>query len=765
MSAADRRAPRPGKWLRASAPVALLLLAALAGHGVRDRAAAGTPERVPTAADATAAARLPQLDGPFSPALTRIAPPDPGRAGHPGPALDGAELTDTDTCEGCHADVAAQWLGSAHAAASFNNPIYRSSVDRFRKTAGRRASRMCAGCHDPALLVDGAMDSRVSPEDPRAHAGIGCRLCHGVQSVRPEGNGSYTLRARGPRLPRRDDPASLTRHRADVSLRALGSELCVTCHRSFVGPETDNPHHLSGMDDAGAWLASGYAGATSARVDAVARRSCIDCHMPPEPASESEASRDDEGRVASHRFLGGHTYLAAMAGHTGNLDRTRARLRGVASVDIAALRAGDGDSLLLPLGSDGALARLQPFGTALELQVVVRNLHVGHRLPGGVLDAQDTWLQVEALDRDGRVLARSEGDDAHRLRALAIGRDGVARLRREVGELAAIVSNTTLAPRDATLVRYRLTLPTAPAAPSPTAAAPPRDGVLLRARLMHRSRNGALQAAACAATRTGRGRRFTKASVALQLPVLDACVPQPVTLIAEDRLWLGAGDRRDGPGHPPAWRRLYEHGLALGHGPVETLGDARRSLHAALRTLPDDATLSPMGAARARASVHAELARLASRQGLPEQAQHWLSRARRDLPAHPALDHIGADAWLRVWQFERALPELDRLTGALPLDPRALAAHAGALSALGRDPQVLPLTARALALLPMDAGLLRLQALALGATGDDRTESALDAYDRVQHGQDAQQQLKRRCITDSPLCEHAPHPLHTHLMH
>src|SRR4029079_9220976 len=69
------------------------------------------------------AATLPGGPPRFAPSQAEIAV---------GAAIPGASLTDIDTCDQCHADIAAQWKTSAHAFASFNNPIYRASIDRFR---------------------------------------------------------------------------------------------------------------------------------------------------------------------------------------------------------------------------------------------------------------------------------------------------------------------------------------------------------------------------------------------------------------------------------------------------------------------------------------------------------------------------------------------------------------------------------------------------------------------------------------------------------
>jgi len=137
------------------------------------------------------AALLPLPPGPLAPAQATI-----------DGALTGQTLTETESCAGCHAQAAADWRSSPHAFASFNNPIYRVVIDAFRKDVGNEASRFCAGCHDVALLVDGAMSGDVAPGDPRAHGGVSCRVCHGIESVRPDGNGSYTLASSPVPIPR-----------------------------------------------------------------------------------------------------------------------------------------------------------------------------------------------------------------------------------------------------------------------------------------------------------------------------------------------------------------------------------------------------------------------------------------------------------------------------------------------------------------------------------------------------------------------------------
>ena len=92
-------------------------------------------------------------------------------------------------------------LHSAHKLSSFNNPAYRASVRETRKVATERAgslqaSRWCAGCHDPVPFFSGRFDDPNYDDvnDPTAHAGISCAVCHAIQSVDSSvGNADYTI--------------------------------------------------------------------------------------------------------------------------------------------------------------------------------------------------------------------------------------------------------------------------------------------------------------------------------------------------------------------------------------------------------------------------------------------------------------------------------------------------------------------------------------------------------------------------------------------
>jgi hypothetical protein len=669
-----------------------------------------------------------------------------------GATIAGSGLTDIDTCDNCHADIAAQWKSSAHSIASFNNPVYRFAVDRFRSEVNREKSRFCGGCHDIALMVDGAMDADVEPTDKRAHAGITCRTCHSITHTRPDGNASYTLTADPIPTPVIGDKESIKRHIARTAMPALRTaEMCVSCHRSFLNETTGNPHHMTGQDDATPFQRSVFAGSRIHRVDdPVAEQDCRGCHMPLEEAPLGDAAASD-GKVASHRFLGAHTWLAAMRGDNDQLRKTKAMLRGSVSIDVAAAIYADGTRAL---PADGA--RVTP-GERLVLDVVLRNLRVGHRFPGGVMDAQDAWVEVTVHDARGKLLAEAglqhekSGADptAHRLRSLVAGDDGTPLLERQTHRFRAAVFNHTLAPRDAAVVELAFDVPEALA----KEALP----LQVRARLRHRTRNLDVWRAACADAESPRGRAFRRFGARSDL---DPCAPQPVTDIAEAEVWLGPGwEARQKGSQRPAWRRLFEHGLGLLGALQERLDEARPSLERAL------AEVSASGTDFEKAMVMAALADVAARQGRVDEAQQWVARAEPFAPGHPALAHIRGKALSLVWRWPEAALALGPVAEAAPGDDYGWIALAIARGSAGDDRGSLEASVRGLAAQPRDHDLLRVQALALGKLGapEARVAAAFEAW-RAVHIADEIPRVKARCSAKVAGCANERSPVHTHAL-
>jgi hypothetical protein len=700
--------------------------------------ATSTPAAIPTST-ARPTVLLPRPSPPLGPAQTELAG-----------ALTGDTVTETESCAGCHADAAAQWRSSAHAFGSFNNPIYRVAVDRFRAGVGKDASRFCGACHDVALLVDGAMSQEVTPGDPRAHGGVTCRVCHGIESVRPDGNGSYLLDSSPIPIPREGDDESLRAHKARMALAPLRTaQMCGSCHRSFLSPETGNPSHLVGQDELGAWQRSAYAGSRAARVDVpIEAAECRSCHMPLEAAPQGDAAAKN-GTIHSHRFAGANTWLAAMRGDGQQLEAVQAMVRGAASIDVAVATAADGTRTL---PADGA--PVTP-GRPLTLDVVVRNERVGHRFPGGVLDAQDTWVELEVRDASGKRLAEAgeaeeaTGEDptAHRLRVVQGDEHGTPLRMHETQLFRAPVFNHTVAPRDAEVVRFLLAVPPT----LQTRQLPLR----VTARLRHRSRDLALSRAVCADARTRRGAAFAREVSRRTGGPMDACAAEPVTEVATGEVWIGAA----GPVGPrPVWQRLYDHGLGMLHALQEDLDSARPSLEGAIEALPP-------GADRERAMVLDAMAEVAIREGRTDEALQKLQEAETLAPGDPALAHGRGEALGNVWRWRDATAPLREAALASPLDD-LLWSHLAIADGSADDPRAaLEATAHGLALSPRDADMLRVQALALerlGAPAEDVT-AARDAYARWRSPDEAPA-VKNGCSRQLPWCALERLPVHVHLM-
>jgi hypothetical protein len=736
--------------VKARALAVIAVLSACSAPPRPDVVVAGDPPAPPPVG-----ATLPRAPDQFAPSLLRVN----GAV----PAGFGDTLADVDTCASCHPDVAAQWNASAHSFASFGNPIYRQNVELARHELGKDTSQHCGGCHDIPLEVDGTMRADIPPADLRAHSGVTCRACHGIDAVSPDGNGSYVLRAQPIETPDLHDPASIERHKKSASLRSLGADVCNSCHRGFLSPDMgpNMPVHISGLDEPTAWKSSAYTGNGAGRIDQVEQRTCLDCHMANEPASKDELAAHD-GVVMSHRFLGGHTWMAGMRGDADEVARLQAHLKGVASIDVAAViePRGAAAPAEAPHTASGAWilpadgAPVTP-GSSIGLEVVVRNLLVGHRFPGGVMDMQDTWIEVDVTDARGARVASSglahetDADDpdaeggAHVLRSFPVDANGDPLDLHQMPSFRAIAAVQTIAPRDATVVRYQLDVPRGVALP-----------LHVSARLRHRSRSLREQEVVCDDARTPAGRAFFAGAQGARDVTLDPCAPQPVTEIAATSIVIGGAS----PASPrAAWERDYELGMALVGEVGEKLDEARVVLEAAR-------AITPAGADgdRPRAMIDAQLAWVAGKQGRTDDALALVARAKTLLPkAPPVLDAIAADALSRVWRWQEAIAPAEAAAKKAPLNTQRWVVLAQVLASAGDDRGALAAARAGLAISPRDPDLLRSQATALRAIGSPLADAALAAFERFRQPDDAAE-LRIACASRSPRCERERETGHIH---
>ena len=650
----------------------------------------------------------------------------------PGPAAVRAMLGEgagdgSAPCVRCHPDVAAQWASSAHRFSSLDNPYYSFAFDAFRAERGLSASRFCANCHDPALVAMGAIERpfddavRASRE---ARAGIACLVCHGMDDGGDlHGNGGYHVAAAVVASPR------TAAHRQQLRLPLLGTaRFCATCHKVGLGPEVNGDRWIRGQDDWDAWRMAAVSGngAPSLRRPAQVKR-CQDCHMPWEPAPLGDAAARTHPEVAgfapgtklvrSHRFPGANTALPSLRGDGEALEATRAFLAGAVSLHVE------------PAGGDPRL-----------FDVVLRSQRVGHRFPGGTMDSNEVWIEVDALDGRGRVVARSGALDAagrldagaHLVRTQPVDAQGDPIALRDVQHLRGVAWDTSLNPSDPSAVRYRI----------------PERVARVRARLLYRKLARDYTLAACAAIADPEARR--------------RCTEVPVIEIANDERPVGPPDNvRCGPAPPGAGAgeqqvRRVEHGLALADGLVEHAREAEPLLACGGGSGPGDP---------GNLQAWLGLARVALAEGRIDDTVRLARGARGVRPDFPAAWLLEARALYQGYRFAEARAPVERLVTLLPDDSTALALATRVRGVLGDPAGALAAADRLAALDPDldEAHYQRAVALReLGRAAD--AEAAERDYLRHRVAHEIDLDLRRRYRARHPRRADEDQPLHVHAL-
>jgi tetratricopeptide (TPR) repeat protein len=450
--------------------------------------------------------------GPFFPSSTRT---DDGRP------IKSEYFMGSQACERCHADVYEQWASSAHRFSSFNNQWYRKSVEYMQELNGVESTKWCGGCHDPALLFSGKMDTPIKEivHTPEAQAGLGCVACHSIVDVDSTmGQGGFTVH-----YPTLNDLASseqpavrflhdfLVKLNPEPHRRAFlkpfmtndqASEFCSTCHKVHLDVPVNNYRWVRGFNDYDNWQASGVSGQGARSFYYPAQPSrCIDCHM---PKVQSNDFGNKHGFVSSHRFPAANTALPTANQDAEQLAVTKAFLQNdIVSVDIFAIGPSLGAAAhgaMLPggelsttfaVGEEGSMESFVPQGAHREaapitapldrtdpavrrgdtvrVDVVVRTKKVGHFFPGGTVDAFDVWVELQALDDKGQLLfwsGKVEDDgkgpvepSAHFYRSLMVDERGNAIDKRNAWANRALVYVRLIPPGAADTVHYRLEVP------------------------------------------------------------------------------------------------------------------------------------------------------------------------------------------------------------------------------------------------------------------------------------------------------------------
>jgi tetratricopeptide (TPR) repeat protein len=557
-------------------------------------------------------------------------------------------------CARCHPDVVEQWKTSAHRFSSFNNPFYRATVlDMRKEPKGFLKSKWCAGCHDPAVLFPGKMAKEFDVDLPDAQAGITCLTCHSIDRIHSvAGNGGYTFadRTETPYLFSgvKEGPAQgmhdlLVRSKPEVHKRSMKppilstSEFCAVCHKVSLQEPVNDYRWFRGQNDYDSWHDSGISRNNPQTFYLPpAARSCQACHMALEPAPLGDVSAK-EGMVKSHRFLGINTALPHVRGDADSVKRIEQFLKNkVLRVDVFALKRADGSVARAP---DLVPAPVRE-GEKVELQVVARNLGVGHIFPAGTNDSNEGWMAVEVLGPDGKVLLRSgflEADgslsgESHTYGATVVDRDGKRIDRRNAKDIYVMAQGNVIPPGNADVARYALEVPAGLAGKE----------ITVRASLLFRKfkRDYTLFAFKDNAERTPTLPVTEIATATVKLPVLAAGAEAAA----------GAIEKKEGLD----WTRWNDHGIALLRG--RDPKSAEESFAEVDRLRPDLPD-GPRNLARAKIA-----------QGKYKDALDFLAKAEDRAPDDPRTAFWFGRAHLRLGNYDLARLALDRSLKDFPDD-------------------------------------------------------------------------------------------------
>src|SRR5580698_4859374 len=365
----------------------LLVLSMVAGGGCLFRAVQATSE-----SDAADAARGAYNQKTLATYNNRFG------AGHPflpsnattdtGELIDAKSFPTAKYCAHCHEEAHTEWRQSAHS--NSNRPTwYLRNTALLKAEKGVEYTRHCEGCHDPIALVSGALTQSGPGRKWYDDEGVTCSVCHSIQKVDTRGTGSYVMgvpavlvdEAGKPiagEVPDKEVLAHLDRHvKAVMKDFYRTSEFCGACHKAALPRMLNDYKWQRAIFLYDEWQQASFTKQSPLPFyvkDQVS--TCQTCHMPTQAITKLDYGAE-QGKLASHRWLGANTVLPKYYGYNEQLEKTIAFLKNqVLNVDIFGIER-NGGKLVAPLGTTPIDVAA---GDDLVVSVVIQNKGIAHNL-------------------------------------------------------------------------------------------------------------------------------------------------------------------------------------------------------------------------------------------------------------------------------------------------------------------------------------------------------------------------------------------------
>ncbi len=262
-------------------------------------------------------------------------------------------------CGMCHKEIYQEWKNTLMSQ-SFTHvwdqveyfKLALPHSKKLEKVAGVKAG--CIACHGPLAFLSGDIPPKKAAANTRANEGVSCDVCHTITGTTEKEPFNFSFIIEPGKVkngPRKDAKSSF--HSTRFSQFHKSAEFCATCH------DEQSPY--------GAWVKATY---REWKKGPYAKEGvvCQDCHMH-RAAGKSAMGGKERKDVAHHVFQGSHSPT---------------KLAGAVDLAIYASKK-----------------ELSP-GSNLKLKAVLFNGKVGHSIPSGSSEERMLWLEMVAIDANGK---------------------------------------------------------------------------------------------------------------------------------------------------------------------------------------------------------------------------------------------------------------------------------------------------------------------------------------------------------------------------
>ncbi len=349
------------------------------------------------------------------------------------------QFSKSGICSNCHGSNFGEWGGSMHSNAD-SDFFYQAMLQEYGRAAEAQGlpPEFCSRCHTPIGMVsaeipplDGSHLSEVSKE------GVQCDFCHSVAESEGIGNAPYVLEPGDVKWGNRADAESPS-HEIEAHEFYNESGYCGMCHN--INHPVNNLTLAATYTE---WEESPYAeeGVT-----------CQACHMTPgivgfeENPGKAASTGPKREHVYTHYFVGANAFVTEVMGEGRHEKRAIEYLQHAAELKVTA--------------PDSA----EP-GENVEVAVEITNTGAGHKIPTGVTEDREMWLELTVEDSEGRELYHtgaldSEGKiDSGATVYHTVFADSEGKPTVKAWEAETILSDNRISPKESVVEKHSFIMP------------------------------------------------------------------------------------------------------------------------------------------------------------------------------------------------------------------------------------------------------------------------------------------------------------------